>query len=87
MLDSPSDRLILSSRGGEIVLDENSGLNKALDGEYHYDNCGHKERKRSQRLLFAQPNSNHPREQMIIKLKILGIDQRPKPMGSTTTNK
>ena len=28
------------------------------------------------------PNSNHPREQMINKLRLLGIEGRPKPMGS-----
>ena len=70
MLDNPSNKLILISRGGEIMLDENSRLNKALDGGDHYDDCDYEEMRRSQRLLFAQPTSNHPRQKMINKLKI-----------------
>ena len=83
---SPSDRLTIIARGGEIIESENSRLDRSLDGGDHYDDVTPTERIRIQRLLFAQPNSHHPREQMINKLKLLGIDSRPKPMGTTTTN-
>ena len=40
-----SDRLNLISRGGEILLDTNSRLDKALDGGDHYDDCEYEERR------------------------------------------
>ena len=83
---SPCDRLNLISRGGDILINENSRLDQALDGGDHYDDVSGSERLRNQRKIFMLPNSKYPREQMITKLRLLGIEGRPKPMGSTMTN-
>ena len=83
---SPCDRLNLISRGGDILINEHSRLYQALNGGDYSDDVSSSERLRNQRKFFMLPNSNHPREQMINKLRLLVIEGRPKPMGSTTTN-
>ena len=80
------DRLSIIARGGELINTENTYLNRSLGGGDHLDDVPCKERKRIQRVIFNTPDSHHPREYLLYKLQVLGIDERPSPMGSTTTN-
>ena len=87
-LPSPTvkDRLSIIARGGELINTENVHLNRSLGGGDHLDDVPRKERSRMQRVIFNTPDSQHPREYLLHKLQVSGIDERSSPMGSTTTN-
>ena len=56
-----------------------------LDGGHHFDDAPLKDRYNHSRFLFRQAAYN-PRQDLLDKTAILGIQSRPKPMGSTSTN-
>ena len=80
------DRLSIVSRGGALIKNENSHLNWSIGGGEHFDDVSLLERRRIQRAFFVNSNSKNPREYLLLKLQILGIEERPKPMGTTSTN-
>ena len=89
-----SDRCGISERGGATLSDEiiqgdelnieENRLNCSFDGGVHFDDVPYTNQYNYQRSLFRN-NNIHPRQVLMEKLNILGIEYRPKPMGSTTT--
>ena len=83
---SVKDRLSIISRGGDIIYNEQSPLARLLGSGEHNDDCTRTDLKAKSRALFSSfPNGQHPREYLLNKLILLGITERPQPMGSTTT--
>lgn len=74
------------SRGGALIKYEDSYLNWLVGGDEHFEDVSLLDRKRLQNTYFINPNSKHPREYLLIKLKILGTMERPKPVETTSTN-
>ena len=80
------DRFNLMLRGGDLVNEINSKLNCLLDGRQHFDDMSYKEQRNIERRHERNPMLPHPREELLHRLVYLGIDSRPQPMGSNTTN-
>ena len=85
------DRFSSMIRGGELnseilVGDDRVRMNRALDGGEHYDDVPYEERRNMERRFERDNTLPHPREELMNRLAYMGIDGRPQPMGSTTTN-
>ena len=89
-----SDRLSINNRGGRdvtrssldnVIAIEENRLDAFLDGGEHFDDTTPRHRRARQTRLFRNSLSS-PRQNLMDKLSILGINERPSPMGSTTTN-
>ena len=87
-LPSPTVKGMLSiiARSGELTSTENVNWIRSLGRGDHLDDSPRKERVRIQRVIFKTPDSQHPRKYLLHKLQVLGIDERPSPIGSITTN-
>ena len=80
------DRLHILSRGGMVINQGNSyDITDMIGGNMHFDDTNRHYRNNYVRSLFRRMQRN-PREYLLDKLCCLGINARPKPMGSTTTN-
>ena len=68
-----------------IYYNEESSLERLLGGGEHNEDFSRLNRKQISRSLFSSfPKEQHPREYLLHKLILLGITERPQPMGSTT---
>ena len=88
-----ADRYAIMNRGGttlnqvntnQVLCIDNNRMSDALDGGEHFDDSDFAFRRNRQRVLFRQEN-NSPRNYLFNKIVMLGMTNRPKPMGSTTT--
>ena len=83
---SVKDRLSIKSRGGDIICNDQTPVTRLLGGGEHYDDFSAANHRAKSRSLFSSfPKGQHPREYLLHKLILLGITERPQPMGSTTT--
>ena len=64
---------------------DRSNMSSYLDGGEHFDDVNSDQRRNHLRSLFRRIHSN-PREYLLEKLQMQGIDSRPAPLGSTSTN-
>ena len=80
------DRLSMVSKGAALIENENSHVNRSIASGEHFDDVSLLERRRMQRVFFSNSNSKHPRECLLLKLQILGIEERLNPMGTASTN-
>ena len=89
------DTYCIISRGGgngqnqteEVIpiKDKENKISELLDGGKHFDNTDRFTRHNNKRRLFRDNNHNL-REYLINKINILGLENCPYSMGSTTTN-
>ena len=88
------DCVAIGSRGGSTMrhLDLSGKLNIddnrlfELDGCAHNDDSTYSDRYNYQRRLACTYNFMAPRDYLMNKIGVLGLTNRPQPMGSTTTN-
>ena len=88
------DQLSVMDRGGDFtnmtksdgnLTGNNTREEEILDGVDHLDDTNWNDRRSRKNELFKQ-NSMDLREYLLYKLQLLGITNRPNPMGSTTTH-
>ena len=85
-INSIRDRMTILARGGRVFNEQNcEDVTELIGGGQHFDDTSRNGRRALEKRLFCA-NSQHPREYLISKLQVLGINARPQPMGSTTTN-
>ena len=85
-MNSVCDRVSILNRGGSVFNEENcENATEFLGSGHHSDDVTREDRRAHEKRLFRS-HPVFPREYLINWLEQLGIDNRPKPMGSTTTN-
>ena len=81
------DRFSSMMRGSDLMnTNIEERMDRMLDGGEHYDDFPHREMRNIERRFSRDPTLPHPREVLLHRLAYMGIDSRPQPMGSTTTN-
>ena len=85
-MNSVHDRVSILNGGGSVFNEENcEDVVDFIGSGHHSDDTTRDSRRAHEKRLFRSPLV-FPREYLINRLKLLGIDARPKPMGSSTTD-
>ena len=85
-MNNVRDRVSIIHRGGSVFNEENcENATEFLGSGHHSDDVTREDRRAHEKRLFRS-HLVFPREYLINRLELLGIDARPKLMGSTTTN-